>query len=292
MKQLLLWLGIFFLFSFVNVQAQISKTAFNHQTTWTYTYLKAKENQRENLKEFIRQNWFVMDSIAVSQGIFKSYELIENISTADSLRWDLIVAVEYFTEGTYSDIREPFEKIRSAHQTKLVNGLGFRDLGAVIGSETVQKRPNHLSERDCEGSQYEIVKPFIGLWEEYAVENDAEQLFGMLDISINTNGCNITKEFLLFNKPFSYVTTAYFDQQQNAWIEIFTFQNGKHAIFKWIKAKDGVLMERIGGSSQPEYLHRNRWTNIKTDSFEILEERSYDSGKSWEVYSTTRLKRK
>jgi hypothetical protein len=51
-------------------------------------------------------------------------------------------------------------------------------------------------------------------------------------------------------------------------------------------------MVRISSSSKSDYLNRNRWTNITSDSFDILEERSYDSGKKWAVYSTTKLKRK
>jgi hypothetical protein len=51
-------------------------------------------------------------------------------------------------------------------------------------------------------------------------------------------------------------------------------------------------MVRIAGSLKSDYLNRNRWTNVTSESFDILEERSYDSGKTWAVYSITKLKRK
>ena len=111
----------------------------NRDLTWTYTYLKANEGQRENLKQIVIKNWFVMDSIAVDQGILSSYELIENQNKADSTAWDFIVAVEYFTANTYADIAEEFSAIRQAHQTVKVNGQTFPQAGRVVKSETVKK---------------------------------------------------------------------------------------------------------------------------------------------------------
>ena len=84
------------IFLFFSVAVKV-KAQSNNQNTWTYTYLKAANGQKENLKIFLKKNWFAMDSIAVRQGLFNDYELIENISKNDSLTWDFIVAVEYFT---------------------------------------------------------------------------------------------------------------------------------------------------------------------------------------------------
>jgi hypothetical protein len=116
------------------------KAQSSNQNTWTFTYLKAVNGQKDNLKHFLKKNWFAMDSIAVRQGLFNDYELIENINKEDSLTWDFIVAVEYFTVGTYADIAEKWQAISKAHQTVYVNGLGFRDLGKIVKSETVQKK--------------------------------------------------------------------------------------------------------------------------------------------------------
>lgn len=82
-----------------------------------------------------------MDAIAVERGLFKSYRLIENITDTDASAikdWDFIVAVEYFGDQTYLDIRQPFEQIRSEHKTVLIGGKGFRDLGEVVRSERVR----------------------------------------------------------------------------------------------------------------------------------------------------------
>ena len=82
-----------------------------YQNTWTYTYLKAHEGQKENLKQFLEKNWFTMDSIAVQQGLFNDYRLIYNNDTTTEVQWDFIVAVEYFTKGTYADIENEWLEI-------------------------------------------------------------------------------------------------------------------------------------------------------------------------------------
>ncbi len=106
------------------------------QKTWTFTYLKAEEKQKENLKAYIVKNWFVMDSIAVERGLFSSYKLWENAGGSDTPRdWDFIVAVEYFTRGTYSDIQEDWMTIRNEHTKVLIQGYDFPELGKVVKSE-------------------------------------------------------------------------------------------------------------------------------------------------------------
>ena len=275
----------------------ISTTTFlkaqsSNQNTWTYTYLKATSGQKDNLKEFLKKNWFAMDSIAVRQGLFNDYELIENINKEDSLTWDFIVAVEYFTAGTYADVAEKWQVISKAHQTVKVNGLSFKDLGKIVKSETIKKNSDIKNIPQCIGKQFEILKPFLGNWEEYTVEDGKEQLFGRLTITLNAEGCSLNKRFLLYNRKGSYLTSGYYDLAENAWIETFTFPNGDYSKYKWVVEGKEVVMVRIANSSKSDYLNRNRWTNITSDSFDILEERSYDSGKKWTVYSTTKLKRK
>lgn len=135
-----------FLLLFLSLTLQLIGHAQNSkqlpgETTWTFTYLKAANQQKDNLKLFLEKNWFVMDSIGVANGLFKSYELIENVNGASSANadWDYIVAVEYFTGGTYADIAAQFEVIRKNHQTVRINGLGLADLGKIVKSETVKR---------------------------------------------------------------------------------------------------------------------------------------------------------
>lgn len=105
---------------------------------WTFTYLKAFENQKENLKAYVEKNWFAMDSIAVRQGLIGQYELFEN-KNSENNEWDFIVAVEYLTPQGYEAIEAAFEAIRSKHQVVKINGLSFKELGKVIKSENVER---------------------------------------------------------------------------------------------------------------------------------------------------------
>jgi hypothetical protein len=130
-------LSILFLTFFAS-QAQHQGIKGPIQHTWVFTYLKANESQRDNFKTFIKKNWFAMDSIAVRQGLFKDYQLLENLETANT-EWDFIVAVEYYTASTYDDIAQQFEIIRKNHVTVKVNDMTFPQLGKIVKSETLRK---------------------------------------------------------------------------------------------------------------------------------------------------------
>ncbi|NOS94412.1 MAG: hypothetical protein HOP30_21060 [Cyclobacteriaceae bacterium] len=108
-------------------------------TTWTYTYLKAQPNQRDNLKLFLEKNWLVMDSIAISQKLIKRYELQINVSESVEKEWDYIVAVEYYENQPYEVIADRFNLIRQNHRTIIVNGFALKDLGRITKSELVRK---------------------------------------------------------------------------------------------------------------------------------------------------------
>ncbi len=124
-------------------KAKYPKEESEDELTWTFTYLKAKKDQRSRLKEYIEKNWFRMDSLAVLQGLFKKYELYEN--QAHTARdWDFIVAVAYFDETTYAGVQEEFEKIRKNHAIVLIDEFSFPDLGEVIKTEVIQKESPYL----------------------------------------------------------------------------------------------------------------------------------------------------
>lgn len=107
--------------------------------TWTYTYLKAKPGQKENLKSFLEANWLKMDSVAISRGLFNDYELLVNADNNETAAWDFIVAVEYYTPTTYADISDEWELIQEEHQTVLIDGLSFKDLGSYLKTDTLFK---------------------------------------------------------------------------------------------------------------------------------------------------------
>lgn len=99
------------------------------------TLLQSHNADPADLIAFIRANWFAMDEIAVAQGVLVSYDLLAG--SADSeLGWNVAVLVGYPSAGGYADVREAFEKIRSAHQTVAINGLTqLSDFGRFVLSE-------------------------------------------------------------------------------------------------------------------------------------------------------------
>ena len=142
MKKRILYFFLFLSLSNYMISHAQSKTQSANTKTWTLTYIKSNPLQKEKVKEFLEKNWFAMDSIAVAQGLISKYELIENRAdeTDTVSEWDFIVAVEYFTTGTYADIAEKFEKIRKSHTTIPINGFVLKDMAKIVKSETVKKR--------------------------------------------------------------------------------------------------------------------------------------------------------
>lgn len=260
------------------------------QNTWTYTYIKAKNQQKERLKQFIVKNWFAMDSMAVRQGLFNDYRLMENTDTAEKAEWDIIVAVEYYTRGTYDDIKEAWQPIRAAHEKVLINGLDFPELGSIIRSEKLTLSPEKPA-TNCQGSQFDMPKPYLGQWLEYLADNNEEKLYGNLSIELVPGSCALRKNFSMLTSDFSYNTLAYFEADSGTWTETFTFSNGRYSIYEWQKDGNDVLMVLKKPNSQPNQLTRNRWTPVVDNTFRIITERSTDGGKTWEAASTTLMKR-
>lgn len=97
-----------------------------------WTFLKAKPGKRDALRAFIIANWFAMDERAASEGLMRSYRLLD--ARTDDGPWDLAVEVEYFDERGYDAIKDRFDAIRAQHIVRPVDGLVLRDLGAVVGS--------------------------------------------------------------------------------------------------------------------------------------------------------------
>lgn len=114
---------------------QTSETAVVERTR-----LKANPGEREALGRFIVANWFAMDEVAVRQGLFTSYRLLENPDTDGD--WDWVVEVGYPNPDGYSnpEVQSQFQAIREQHELVLIDGKSLRELGRVIGTERLSLR--------------------------------------------------------------------------------------------------------------------------------------------------------
>jgi hypothetical protein len=114
-----------------SANAPASSTQENKRAV-EFTFIKSLPGKREQLVKFIDANWFVIDSIAVKQGLMRSYRMLD--SGDDAEPWNVVVMVTYHDAGGYEAIKTKFEEIRKAHAKVLIDGMDFRELGRVVES--------------------------------------------------------------------------------------------------------------------------------------------------------------
>lgn len=141
----------------------------------------------------------------------------------------------------------------------------------------------------CTGPTYDLAKQFVGTWQEFTVTDEGEQLVGSLTCAFDLDGCVFVQRFLSADESFSFMSFGYVDQESGQWMETYVFNNGRHASYRWRTDGDEIITERIGGN--PEDLRRLRIRFQSTDLYEVSEERSTDSGESWEHVELTRTRR-
>jgi len=145
------------------------------------------------------------------------------------------------------------------------------------------------SENNCSGGSFEIIKPFLGTWEEYTITDNGEKFMGTLESKIDLKGCVISQRFVSKDSNFSYLSFGYVEPSSNIWEETYVFSNGSISKYEWMVDGDDVLQRRIGGTRKIEYMHQLRLTNINKDSYDAIEEHSYDGEKTWEKKELTRI---
>ncbi|HSM01849.1 MAG TPA: hypothetical protein VK960_05350 [Acidimicrobiia bacterium] len=140
----------------------------------------------------------------------------------------------------------------------------------------------------CSGRPYDLVRPFVGAWNEYSVANGEEVLLGTLESSLAQDGCVFTQSFSSADGNLSFMTFGFVDET-NQWIETYVFNDGRAASYRWREEADEIITERIGGSASD--MRRLRIRFVTTDLYEVSEERSLDRGKTWEFVELVRTRR-
>ena len=109
----------------------------------TQTYVKALPDRRDQLARFLELNWLAMDRRGIDAGIFTHADLFESVGAGGdgaAISADFIVEVGYLTPAGYSDVETRFNDIRKLHKTVLIDGLGLKELGRVIGDRQLRPR--------------------------------------------------------------------------------------------------------------------------------------------------------
>lgn len=101
--------------------------------------LKSRSGEHKQLVQFIRQNWFVMNSLATRWGLMNAYKLLDAGETAPG-NWNLSVAVAYSQPEGYDGVKEAFQAIRRAHVNQLVDGLDLLHLETIVALQKIYER--------------------------------------------------------------------------------------------------------------------------------------------------------
>jgi len=147
------------------------------------------------------------------------------------------------------------------------------------------------NENPCSGGSYEVIKPFLGEWEEYRVTDSTEVYLGKLTVKLDVNGCVLSQRFKKAGSTFSYLSFGYVEPTSGLWEESYVFSTGNIAKFRWILDGSSLYTQRIRSSEKAEFTYRLLYANVQANSYEVIPQRSYDGGKTWKSYGLTRIKK-
>jgi hypothetical protein len=68
------------------------------------------------------------------------------------------------------------------------------------------------------------------------------------------------------------------DPDRRAWVEQFVLSNGRTAVYEWARDGADILLNRL--SSEPDH-YRLRVTDLKEDSYVVIEERRTATAPEW-----------
>ncbi len=143
----------------------------------------------------------------------------------------------------------------------------------------------------CQKGTYEIVKPFLGKWKEYRVTDSTEVYLGELQMELTVNDCAITQEFTSADSDFTYKSFGFVRPSSQIWEDIYVFSTGQYAKYQWVVDGDTLYTKRTEASRTVDYTYRLLYTNITQNQYEVVLQKSFDGGKTWEATGRTRIKR-
>jgi hypothetical protein len=107
------------------------------------TLLKSVDGRDMQLARFLELNWLAMDRRGIARGLFSHATLSEVLSESGSGERpaaDFVVEVGYFTPEGYATVQRDFEQIHNSHKQLLIDGMGLRDLGQIVGERQFRVR--------------------------------------------------------------------------------------------------------------------------------------------------------
>lgn len=163
----------------------------------------------------------------------------------------------------------------------------------IIQCHLATAQADHEEKPPCTSASHNLIKPFIGTWEEYELDaSDQETFIGVLHVQLTAGGCALVQRFMSPDSSFSYATQGHVNPGSGFWEEKYVFSTGGTADYQWVIDKGDIIQRRVGGTRQIDYLHQLRFTEVKSSGYLLLVEQSVDGGKTWTVTERTRVKRR
>lgn len=132
----------------------------------------------------------------------------------------------------------------------------------------------------CTGPAYDLARRFTGVWQEFAVTEQGEQLGGRLDVTLEAGGCALVQVFTGADGAFSFRSLGHVETTTGQWVETYVLSNGRVASYRWRTDGDDIVIERIAGGD-PAMRRRLRVTFESADAYRVAEETSPADSDAW-----------
>ena len=115
-----------------------------------------------------------------------------------------------------------FQKFKADYRSDEEPDKWYRDQWHGI-LKTMKEKENS----PCSGPSWKLVKPFIGVWEEFELnDKDKEKFIGTLQVQLAAGGCSLVQRFISADSSFSYSTQGYVNPGSGFWEEKYVFSSG------------------------------------------------------------------
>ena len=151
----------------------------------------------------------------------------------------------------------------------------------------------NLPVSSCSDSIYLLLKPFIGEWNEYKIDDSGDREFiGTLSVSFTNQNCTIQQKYFNQDSSFSYYTHGVVNPSSGFWEETYTFSTGTTSKYQWIVDDGEMVQRKIGGMTKVDHQYQLRFTELNKNGYLLLQEKSFDGGRTWKVSGKTRVEKR
>lgn len=158
---------------------------------------------------------------------------------------------------------------------------------------SIQTKPTSSTNKGCESPSHTVIQPFIGVWEEFSLNEEGKETFiGTLEVALEAGGCALNQQFISADSSFFYATLGFVNEASGFWEETYVFSTGRISEYQWIIDNGEIVQRKIGGSRSSGFMHQLRFTKLTSEGYLLIQERSDNGGKTWVPGEQTRVKRK